>query len=49
MIEKIQAIRGMNDILPLEIFTWQKVENSLRKLAKQYGYQETEITYEDGI
>lgn len=40
MTEKIQAIRGMNDILPTEIFTWQKVENSLRKLAKQYGYQE---------
>lgn len=40
MTEKIQAIRGMNDILPMEIFTWQKVENSLRKLAKQYGYQE---------
>lgn len=40
MVEKIQAIRGMNDILPMEIFTWQKVEDSLRKLAKQYGYQE---------
>lgn len=40
MAEKIQAIRGMNDILPMEIFTWQKVESNLRKLAKQYGYQE---------
>ncbi len=40
MTEKIQAIRGMNDIMPLEIFTWQKVETSLRNLAKQYGYQE---------
>lgn len=40
MVEKIQAIRGMNDILPLEIFTWQKLETSLRNLAKQYGYQE---------
>ena len=43
MAEKIQAIRGMNDILPMEIFTWQKVENSLRKLAKQYGYQEVRL------
>ena len=43
MVEKIQAIRGMNDILPMEIFTWQKVENSLRKLAKQYGYQEVRL------
>lgn len=40
MTEKIQAIRGMNDIMPLEIFTWQKIESNLRKLAKQYGYQE---------
>lgn len=43
MSEKIQAIRGMNDILPMEIFTWQKVENSLRKLARQYGYQEVRL------
>ncbi len=43
MVEKIQAIRGMNDILPMEIFTWQKVENSLRKLVKQYGYQEVRL------
>lgn len=40
MTKKIQAIRGMNDIMPLEIFTWQKIESNLRKLAKQYGYQE---------
>lgn len=40
MAEKIQAIRGMNDILPMDVFIWQKVENSLRKLARQYGYQE---------
>jgi histidyl-tRNA synthetase len=40
MREKLQAIRGMNDITPTEIFIWQKIENSLRKLASQYGYQE---------
>ena len=43
MAEKIQAIRGMNDILPMEIFTWQKAETILRKLAKQYGYQEVRL------
>lgn len=43
MVEKIQAIRGMNDILPMEIFTWQKVEYILRKLARQYGYQEVRL------
>ncbi len=43
MVEKIQAIRGMNDILPVEIFTWQKVESSLHKLAREYGYQEVRL------
>jgi histidyl-tRNA synthetase len=43
MAEKIQAIRGMNDILPMEIYVWQKIENSLRKLARQYGYQEVRL------
>lgn len=43
MREKIQAIRGMNDILPTEVLTWQKVENILRKLANQYGYQEIRL------
>ena len=43
MASGINAIRGMNDILPIEIFTWQKVENTLRKLAKQYGYQEVRL------
>ncbi|WP_395497594.1 histidine--tRNA ligase [Rickettsiella endosymbiont of Litargus connexus] len=43
MVEKIQAIRGMNDILPMQIFIWQKVESILRKLTKQYGYQEVRL------
>jgi histidyl-tRNA synthetase len=43
MAKKIQAIRGMNDILPVEIFIWQKVEKILRKLARQYGYQEIRL------
>ncbi|MFZ0219988.1 MAG: histidine--tRNA ligase [Candidatus Aquirickettsiella sp.] len=43
MAEKIQAIRGMNDILPMQIFIWQKIENILRKLSKQYGYQEVRL------
>lgn len=37
---KIQAIRGMNDILPDETPVWQFVESTARKVLHQYGYQE---------
>jgi histidyl-tRNA synthetase len=43
MIEKIQAVRGMNDILPEQIIAWQKLEAILRALARQYGYQEIRL------
>lgn len=39
-IEKIQAIRGMHDILPQEIPYWQHIENSCRSVVAQYGYHE---------
>lgn len=37
---KIQAIRGMNDILPDEIHYWQMLEQDFQKLVSSYGYQE---------
>lgn len=37
---KIQAIRGMNDILPEQTPLWQFVEATARKVLRQYGYQE---------
>ena len=37
---KIQAIRGMNDILPEQTPLWQFVESTARKVLRQYGYQE---------
>lgn len=40
MSKDIQAIRGMNDILPQEVAYWQFLEDHLRKLAAQYGYEE---------
>jgi histidyl-tRNA synthetase len=36
----INAIRGMNDILPQETVYWQKVENILRNVLQSYGYHE---------
>ena len=37
---KIQAIRGMNDILPDQTPDWQYVESTVRRVLGQYGYQE---------
>lgn len=40
MINPVQAIRGMNDILPTETILWQSVENILQRVLQSYGYQE---------
>ncbi|HLV76312.1 MAG TPA: histidine--tRNA ligase [Marinobacter sp.] len=37
---KIQAIRGMNDILPEQTPVWQYLETTIRQVLSQYGYQE---------
>ena len=36
----IQAIRGMNDILPGDISAWQHIERHARALLGAYGYEE---------
>ena len=40
MSGNIQAIRGMNDILPEQTPTWQFLEETLRRLLASYGYSE---------
>ncbi|MCX7120485.1 MAG: histidine--tRNA ligase [Gammaproteobacteria bacterium] len=40
MTEKIQAIRGMHDILPQEMPYWQQIENTCRSVVSQYAYRE---------
>ncbi|MBS3804207.1 MAG: histidine--tRNA ligase [Oleiphilaceae bacterium] len=37
---KIQAIRGMNDILPDQTPVWQYLEDTVRQILGAYGYQE---------
>lgn len=37
---KIQAIRGMNDLLPEQSPVWQYLERTVQSLLAQYGYQE---------
>jgi len=40
MSNTLQAIRGMNDILPQESRAWQFVEDSVRGVLESYGYRE---------
>ena len=37
---KIQAIRGMNDVLPAQAPAWQYLEKTMRELLSAYAYQE---------
>jgi histidyl-tRNA synthetase len=37
---KLQAIRGMNDILPKEMGCWHKLEQAIRDITQLYGYEE---------
>lgn len=37
---KIQAIRGMNDILPEQSVIWQYLEETMSRVLAQYGYDE---------
>jgi len=39
-LKKIQAIRGMNDLLPTDSPYWQYVESTLADILQCYGYQE---------
>jgi histidyl-tRNA synthetase len=43
MTKNLQAIRGMNDILPSQIGYWQKIETLLRELMLSYGYGEIRL------
>jgi histidyl-tRNA synthetase len=38
--KSIQAIRGMHDILPERIGTWQRIEDGARRVLGSYGYAE---------
>jgi histidyl-tRNA synthetase len=38
--KKIQAIRGMHDTLPEQTRRWQLLESSIRRIMRNYGYEE---------
>ncbi len=43
MVLRIQAIRGMNDILPEQTPAWRKLEHSFERCLTAYGYQEIRL------
>lgn len=43
MVASIQAIRGMNDILPSQTPYWQYVEKVINNLVSRYSYQEVRL------
>lgn len=43
MTSPIQALRGMNDILPHETFLWHRVEKILQDVLHSYGYREIRL------
>ncbi len=43
MAKTLQAVRGMNDILPGESSSWQYLEDTLREVVHAYGYQEIRL------
>jgi histidyl-tRNA synthetase len=43
MARSIQAVRGMNDILPVHSAAWQYLEDTLRREIHAYGYREIRL------
>jgi histidyl-tRNA synthetase len=43
MTETIQAIRGMNDVLPADSAPWQLLERVARETFAEYGYREIRL------
>ncbi len=43
MADIIQTVRGMNDVLPADIGTWQFLEGTVRELVASYGFQEMRV------
>jgi histidyl-tRNA synthetase len=43
LIKSIQAVRGMNDVLPGQIGAWRHLDSVLRALLHDYGYEELRV------
>lgn len=40
MVNQIQVIRGMHDILPVDMPAWNRLEDEYRALVESYGYRQ---------
>ena len=43
MTQKIQAIRGMEDVLPEQSALWEQLEDACRDVFRQYGYRNMRV------
>ena len=43
MTEALQAVRGMNDVLPDDTAAWQRLERVARETFAEYGYREIRL------
>lgn len=43
MAQVIQAVRGMNDLLPEDTAIWQQVESAVRSIVSSFGYSEVRM------
>ena len=43
MSAKFQSVRGMRDVLPDEVATWQHVEQVVRGVLSAYAYKEVRL------
>ncbi len=41
--DQIQPVRGMNDVLPAELGSWQTIETAAREVLGAYGFQEIRV------
>jgi histidyl-tRNA synthetase len=39
----LQAVRGMNDVLPNEAATWEFLEDTARDVFRRYGYRNIRV------
>ena len=43
MALSVQAVRGMNDLLPADTALWQQAEKVLRETTAAFGYSEVRM------
>ncbi len=42
-MNKLQSIKGMKDLLPVDTAVWQRIEDAVRRVLERYGYAEIRL------